>query len=181
MRTNYKKIEIEIRELVKQGQATAWEIATRCRTLLDESDSYAVAIGIKPDEVTTHLDDYLSDYCVNLSSIVTMLQVFPKKEQWNKRLGVLLNEARATIKASEKADQENGPRVIQRAKMADLEQAKQEIKTAETRAVRAESEVDQLRKQIADLTTENDKLRQQIATLKGQIAELRRNREPATV
>lgn len=169
MKTNYKKIEIEIREIVLTGRGTAWDIATRCVKLLSESDSYAQAIGISPDHVVKHLDEYLADYAVNLESIVTMLKVFPEREQWNKPLLILLGEAHAVVKSQAKQEADESP---QRTRSVVK---KVEFEAVEKRAVTAESEAAKLRREVERLKTENELLRQQVATLKGQVAELRKS------
>lgn len=165
--TNYKQIELEIQDFVKQGQHTAWEIATRCVKLLNESDSYAQSVGLKPECVVAHLDGYLKNYAVDLESVITILQVFPVKSQWNKSLLDLLVDAEKIIKKSQKeaSESEKAPRKM--ATLAELKEARKRIEELESRLAEANS-------QIQKLSQDNESLREQLATTKGQMSELRR-------
>ncbi len=168
---NYKQIELEIQDFVKQGQHTAWEIATRCVKLLNESDSYAQSVGLKPDDVVAHLDGYLKNFAVDLESVITILQVFPIKSQWNKSLLDLLIDAEKIIKKAEKEANEKAPR--KKATLAELKEALERIKELESLLAEANSENQRL-------SQDNESLREQLATARGQMSELRRaSREAA--
>lgn len=170
---NYKQIELEIQDFVKQGQHTAWEIATRCVKLLNESDSYAQSVGLKPDDVVAHLDGYLKNYAVDLESVITILQVFPIKSQWNKSLLDLLIDAEKIIKKSQKEASESEKAPRKKATLAELKEALERIKELESLLAEANSENQRL-------SQDNESLREQLATARGQMSELRRaSREAA--
>lgn len=172
---NYKRIEIEIRELVAGGRRNIYEIATRCVTLLNDSGTYALAIGIKPDEVIEHLDGYLKDFAVNLESVVTLLSIFPNEAQWNKPLLDLLEEAEALIR-QQKADQrreEEGHvtptrHVIKRAEYEEVVKDRDSLK----------AETTHWREEALRLKAENDQLKMKCAELQGEVRALRKHPEP---
>jgi hypothetical protein len=167
-KTNYKKIELEIRELVTGGRQNIYQIASRCLLLLSESDSYAAAVGLNPDNVLHHLDEYLADFAVSIDDVATMLKVFPNADQWTRPLREMLNDAEKAIKAADKTEREN-----------DAVPARKVIKKVEFDAVVKERndaiyDATQQRTQVARLIAENDQLKAKVATLEGQVAELRR-------
>lgn len=168
MATNYKKLEIEIRNLVQNNREMIYDIASRCVLLLNESDSYAAAIGINPDSVVEHLNGYLRDIAVDLADCVLLLKVFPHREQWNKPLLDLLQEAEAKVKADRQIDADG-----------ELKPARKTIKRVEFDAVvkerdEAKAEARNSQNQLARLLDENEKLKGRIAFLEGRIAELER-------
>lgn len=174
MATNYKKIEIEIRELVQEcrnGRASLYEIATRLVRLFNESDSYATVINMKPDSVAEHLNEYLRDFAVDLETVITLLNVFPAREQWNRPVLDMLHEARAKV---QQRASENPLPTRRTAKVAELDAAMATIQSKTSELKRTTSELDRLRAENTRLQAANDRLSEKVKTLEGQVRELRR-------
>lgn len=166
-RPNYKKIEIEVRDMVALGRKNIYQIATRLRTLLNDSASYAQLVGMKPDDVNDHLNGYLRDYAVDLEDICVMLNIFPDEHQWDKPLVDLLRDAEKAITPSQVVDDEKPPRTNNKIKRVEFDAVVKERdeSKAESRAARNE---------MARLIAENDQLKAEVAKLRGQVEELRR-------
>ena len=171
MKPNYKKLEIEIKELVTQGRSVLYDIATRCVMLLNDCDNYAVSLNQKSEEVIERLQGYLADFNLTLDEAVLILKIFPDKPDWLKFKSVreLYDAAVAKVNADKKHEQSEANSVPQR----------RSIKVAEFEAVvkernEAAYEAKQQRDQVARLMAENDQLRARVATLEGQVQELRR-------
>ena len=187
-RTNYKKIEIEIREMVQSGRQNIYEIATRCVQLFNECDNYAAAVNLNPDDVLQHLNEYLKDFAVDLSTVITLLKMFPSKEQWNKPLLDLLDDANAAIRATA-TDSEMPVRARRTYTRADKETAETQIaeqavllNRKDAELTRKDSEIERLRAENARLIAANEKLTERVAKLEGQVSELRRiAKEPVAV
>lgn len=173
MSTNYKKIELEVRNLVQEcrnGKVSLYEIGTRLRKLHEESATYSVAIGIKPDDVLAHLNEYLSDFAVDLNSINVLMEHFPNREQWNRPVLKMLEEVQ---KIAAKTERSESPMTRSRATIAELELERQRVKEKD-------SEINKLRAENTKLIEENTKLKARVTKMEGQIHELRsRTREPA--
>lgn len=167
---SYKAIEIEIRELVTGGRQNIYQISTRCVQLLNDSDNYAMAVGLKPDAVLDHLNGYLRDFAVDLESVVTLLQIFPNADQWDRPLLDLLKEAEAKVKASD--TEEPLARTRRTVKLADLEEKERIIKERDLELAKVKAENERL-------VATNEKLTERVAKMEGQIQELRRReKEP---
>lgn len=172
MSKNYKKIETEIKNLVAEGRSKIYDIATRCVLLFNDCDTYARTVGIKGDDVLAHLNGYLADFAVDLESVITLLQVFPHREQWDKPLLELLQQAEKVITGQRKEE----PVVARKRPAKELAEARKKIEELEA-AVKAEVEKsNKLAAEVKRLTAQN-------ARLEGQVTELRRawQREAAGV
>ena len=173
MKTNYKKIELEIKDLVTQGREKLYDIATRCVTLLNDSDSYAISLHQKTEDVIARLQGYLADFNIELDECVLILKVFPDKDQWTacKNVRELFDKAAAQIRSEAKQEaSEAEPTVVpsrKRVKVSEFEQVVKERNDAIYEAKTA-------RDREARLLAENDQLKARVATLEGQVEELRR-------
>ena len=169
--TDCKQAEIDIRQLVTQGRAKIYDIAKRCLSLLDESDDYAAAIGIKPDDVVSHLNGYLRDFAVDLEDCRILMKIFPARQQWDRPLLDLLKDAEKQIKAESKAsrDDDEPQRTRKVVKQSEFEKIVHERDEAI-------AETANMQRQLAKMVAENDQLKSTVAELRGEVRVLREMR-----
>lgn len=170
MTTDFKKIELELRRIIKTvrtGKNSLYEIAVRCVVLFNAQDDYASEIGIQPEDVAEHVNNmFLRDIAVDLSELITVLKVFPDKAQWDRPLLDLLEAAKIEIRGS-RPENEGLPPSRKSVKVADYEQACADRDFFER-------EKKKLEERVQELESANLQLQQDTAHLQGRIVELER-------
>jgi hypothetical protein len=196
---DYKRTEIEIREMtqaVRNGRVSIYQIAVRCVKLLNDSENYARAIGIRARDVIAHLNGFLQDFAVDVETLLELLTDYPNADQWIRPLAKLLEEARAKRAASKKEQTSKSAQINVRRSATIAEVATLKKQVAEKDAVIAAiakqpavavadsapiappkpgvNELELLRTENKALRIENKKLRRALAEAR---AELRRRPE----
>lgn len=175
----YKKTEKKILDAlakIRNGKGSLYDIATWCLELFTESDTYADAIGIEPDEVVHHIESrFLKDFAVDLSEVVILMKFFPDRVQWNRPILDLLDDAHAQIAEKKREEVSEQPRrtrrVVKRQEHEQVQKELAEVQLEVKRKTQAQqetrSELDKAKDRIRELEMEN-------AQLRGRIAELER-------
>jgi hypothetical protein len=169
---SYKSIERQLLQAIQRnrtGEGGLFDIATMCLTLFSESPDYAAEIGIPDEYVVDHINHkFLRDYAVDLEGILILLKHFPERDQWNRPLLDLLQEAKKAIAAERKAASDEDDKPARRtATVKQLQELQGEVDDKDAIIAKLQGEVDQLQAENRDLRIAN-------AKLEGRIQELER-------
>ena len=170
---SYKTLLIQARELQQEAGKNAYRRASLLVSVFGDRDFRTESGALEDNAAAALLDGYTEDLCLGFDELRAMLAAFPDESRWaDGKLASLWDETLELAKATAKANREEPSITRNRVTKKDVEELKEQKRSAEIALKRAESEVanktseaDQLRARIRDLELENSQLRGRIEQL----------------
>lgn len=144
-----KQAECEIRNMVqamRNGKVSLYEIAIRCRTLLNNLHDYAESVGISQRDVLPRLNALLIDSNVSVETLMTVLKHRPEREQWTIGINRMSQEIEGELRKQRQAESQFS--VPKRKRTVKID----EFKKVETKAKHQEQVIEQQKAKSAELS-----------------------------
>jgi chromosome segregation ATPase len=144
-----KQAECEIRNMVqamRNGKVSLYEIAIRCRTLLNNLHDYAESVGVNQRDVLPRLNALLIDSNVSVETLMTVLRHRPDREQWTIGINRMSQEIEGELRKQRQAESQFS--VPKRKRTVKID----EFKKVETKAKQQEQVIEQQKAKIDELS-----------------------------